>query len=181
MPTNYIKKYNDLLEINHLIEAEKKKSLQAIFDRDIADNENFNFQKKVIRPLKKEGVIDVEVLFKHLTYKTDTIKDHKGKLIKSRQVFDFERSKRLHWILPHIEEKIPEKDEVRVFSANNRIRGKDVIRTYIYNVNEQYVIILEPQRSGLDYYFITAYYLEKKYGGPNMIKKKYKNRLDIVY
>lgn len=31
MPTNYIKKYNDLLEINHLIEAEKKKIVTGYF------------------------------------------------------------------------------------------------------------------------------------------------------
>lgn len=179
MAINYIKKYKDFLELNHLNESQRKVSLKAIFDRDIADNKYFTFQTKIIRPLKKEDVIDVESLFKHLTYKTEDTRDKKGKLIKSRDIFDFERSKRLHWISPHIKEKI--KDDVKIFSCENRIRGKNVIRTYIYNVTEKYIIILEPQRSKLDYYFITAYYLEKKYGGPNMIKNKLKNKLDEVY
>ncbi len=45
---------------------------------------------------------------------------------------------------------------------------------------ETAVEILQPQTSGLDYYFITAYYLEKRFGGPNMIKQKYKNRIPEV-
>ncbi|WP_163409120.1 hypothetical protein [Flavobacterium ajazii] len=178
MAINYIKRYNELLELNHLNERDRKISLKAIFDRDIADNQNFSFNSKIIRPLKKEDKIDVESLFKHLTYKTEDETDNKGKVIQTRDFFDFERSKRLHWILPHIESKIP--DVINVFSAINRIRGKDIIRTYIHNVKENYIIILEPQRSGQDYYFITAYYLEKKYGGLNMIKNKYKNKLDEV-
>lgn len=178
MAINYIKKYNALLELNHLNERDRKISLKAIFDRDIADNQNFSFNSKIIRPLKKEDKIDVESLFKHLTYKTEDETDNKGKVIQTRDFFDFERSKRLHWILPHVESKIP--DVINVFSAINRVRGKDVIRTYIHNIQEDYIIILEPQRSGQDYYFITAYYLEKKYGGLNMIKNKYKNKLDEV-
>jgi hypothetical protein len=179
MAINYIKKYKSLLELNHLNEGSRRVSLKAIFDRDISNNEKFNFNNKIIRPLKKEDIIDVESLFKHLTHKTENEIDNKGKVIKTRDYFDVERSKRLHWILPHIENKI--QSEIRVFSANNRIRNKDLVRTYIHNVEENYIIILEPQRSGMDYYFITAYYLEKKYGGLNMIKNKYKNRLDEVY
>ena len=179
MAINYIKRYKDLLELNHFNEWARKKSLKAIFDRDIANNEYFHFKTKIIRPLKKEDEIDVESLFKHLTYRTESFKENKKEKYKSRDIFDFERSKRLHWILPHIKESI--KDEVRVFSSNNRIGGKDVIRTYIHNVTEKYVIILEPQRSGLDYYFITAFYLEKKFGGLNMIKNKYRTKFNEVY
>jgi hypothetical protein len=179
MAINYIKKYKSLLEINHLGEWERKQSLKAIFDRDIAENENFNFQKKIIRPLKKEDKFDVEALFKHLTYRTEFIKEKKRVKLKPRDFFDIERSKRLHWVLPHINENV--KEEVRVFSSKVRKDSKDVIRTYIHNVVENYIIILEPQRSGLDYYFITAFYLENKFGGLKMIKTAYKNKLDIVY
>lgn len=178
MAINYTKKYDAFLELNHLTEHQRLLSLRPIFDRDIADNENFNFRTKIIRPLKKEDVIDVESLFKHLTYRTDVEIDNKGKVIKKRDIFDFERSKRLHWILPHIKEDINE--DIVVFSSNNRIKGKDVVRTYIYNKAKEYIIILQPQTSGLDYYFITAYYLEKRFGGPNMIKQKYKNRIPEV-
>lgn len=177
MAINYIKKYNALLELNHLNERDRLISLKAIFDRDIADNQDFTFNSKIIRPLKKEDKIDVESLFKHLTYKTEEETDNKGKVIQTRDFFDFERSKRLHWILPHIESKIP--DVINVFSAI-RMRGQDVIRTYIHNTQEDYIVILEPQRSGQDYYFITAYYLEKKYGGLKMIANKFKNKLDDV-
>ena len=69
MAINLIKKYDAFLEINHFTEAQRKVSLRAVFDRDIADNEDFNFRTKIIRPLKKEDVIDVESLFKHLTMK----------------------------------------------------------------------------------------------------------------
>jgi hypothetical protein len=179
MAINSIKKYNKFLELNHFNEWQRKESLKAIFDRDIADNTTFNFQKKIIRPLKKEDEYNVEDLFKHLTYRTEKYKTNKKQKFKSRDIFDIERSKRLHWILPHINEKV--KEEVRVFSSNYRKDGKDVVRTYIHNVIENYIIILEPQRSGLDYYFITAFYLEKKYGGLKMIKNAYQNKLDEVY
>lgn len=179
MAINYIKTYKSLLEINHFNEWDRKISLKAIFDRDIANNDSFKFKEKIIRPLKKEDIFDVESLFKHLTYRTEDIKDKRGIKIKTRDIFDFERSKRLHWILPHIKENINE--EIRTFSCNVRLRGKYVTRTYLHNVTENYVIILEPQRSGLDYYLITAYYLEKKYGGPNTINKLYENKLNEVY
>lgn len=179
MAINYTKKYNDLLEINHFSVTDRAISLRSIFDRDIADNLNFTFRTKIIRPLKKEDVYDVESLFKHLTHRTSEEKDHRGVVVKKRDDFDFERSKRIHWVLPHIKESLT--DEIRLFSSVVRIKNKDVTRTFIHNVSENYLIILEPQRSGLDYYLITAYYLEKKYGGPNAVKSLYKRRLEVVY
>lgn len=179
MAINYIKKYKDLLEINYFKEHERTISLRDIFDRDIADNSSFTFQNRIIRPLKKEDIYDVDSLFKHLTHRTSEEKDKRGVIIKKRDDFDFERSKRIHWILPHIKESI--KDEIRIFSSIVRVKGKDVTRTFIHNVTENYIIILEPQRSGLDYYLITAFYLEKKYGGPNMVKGLYKRKLQEVY
>jgi hypothetical protein len=178
MVTNELKKYPDFLELNSLSKEQRTKSLRSIFDRDIANNENFVFRKKIIRPLKKEDAFDVDSLFSHLINKTEEEKID-NKTIKKRTAFDVERAKRLHWILPHIFEKIA--DEIIVFSANVRKDGKNVIRTFLHNTKENYIIILEPQRSGLDYYFITAYYLEKKYGGLNMIKTVYKKKLDQVY
>lgn len=180
MPLNYIKKYDQLLDLNHLTESQRKNSLRAIFDRDIADNSNFLFRSKIIRPLKREDLLDIESLVTHLTFQTEEERDKRGKVIKSRNVFDIERSRRLHWILPHIKEKI--KDfPLLIFSAMVRIGGRDKIRTYIYNRERKYVTILEPQRSGADYYLITAYYLEKKFGGHKTIEKKYKQRLPQVY
>lgn len=179
MPFNQIKKYDEFLELNHLSSKDRDNDLREIFNRDISENNYFLFRKKIIRPLKKEDKIDVESLFTHLTHQTSKERDKKGALVKSRNVFDIERSKRLHWILPHIKEKIT-LDDVKIFSAEVKARKKRLIRTFIYNEKKNYVIILEPQRSKKDYYFITAYYLEKKYGGPKTIKKAYKRRLNEV-
>jgi hypothetical protein len=96
--------------------------------------------------------------------------------LKTRS-FDIHRSQRLHWIKFHVEEK--KKDEVNIFSCNERIKGKNRIRTYIYDVKESYVIILEPQRSERDYYLLTAYYINEKSEEKN-IEKKEKRKLSEV-
>lgn len=179
MAINQIKRYNELLEIIHFTERERIISLKGIFNRDIADNDKFHFRTKIIRPLKKEGVEDVESLFSHLTHQTEEEKDKRGVIIKKRSVFDYERSKRLHWIWYHIQEK--NKNKIDVFSYTDRINGRNVIRTYIYDFDEKYVIILQPQRSSVDYYLITAFFLSDKLGGPKQIENKRKNKLAEVY
>ena len=56
----------------------------------------------------------------------------------------------------------------------------DVVRTYIYNKKEKYVIVFEPQiRNGASYYLLTAYYLNKEYG-VKQIENKLKKRLNVV-
>ncbi len=68
-----------------------------------------------------------------------------------------------------------------IFSYKDRIKGRgDVVRTYIFDVEQNYVIILEPQRSNVDYYLITAYFLNKTWG-KKQILNKLKNKLDEVY
>ena len=67
MPTNLLKVYPALLELNDLNITQRNESLQRIFERDVANNSQFKFNGKKIRPLKVEGVVDMEVLFKHLT------------------------------------------------------------------------------------------------------------------
>lgn len=179
MPFNLLKKYNQLLEIIHFSPRERELSLKGIFNRDINENPHFKFRGKVIRPLKKEGAEDMASLFKHLTCSAEDIYDEKGVKYKTRSVFDFDRSKRLHWIWHHIQEK--SKKKIEVFSFKDRKNGRNVIRTYIYDVAEKYVIILEPQRSKMDYYLLTAYHLTKKKGGIKQIEKKRKRKLDEVY
>ncbi|WP_299099541.1 hypothetical protein [uncultured Winogradskyella sp.] len=175
MPHNLIKIYSDLLEIMHYSEYDRKKSLRAVFDKDITDNDNFTFNNKVIRPTKVDGEIDLSTVFHHLTTEDYFFKDKDGKTIKKR-VFEKDRSHRLHWIKPHIEVKI--KDSVYLFSVMERDvkKRKNVPRTYILNTTQKYVVVLEPQDSGLDYYLVTAYYLNKKYGLKQM-KNKMKNQL----
>lgn len=175
MPLNLLKRYPELLELGQFNEQERTKSLLGIFKRDIENNIGFSFRKKRLRPTKKEGEPSMQTLFNHLTTKND--EDEKGKKLRSRS-YEIHRSVRLHWVRFHIEER--KKDNVVVFSYEDRVDRKDVIRTYIYNKDEKYVIVLEPQRSNIDYYLLTAYYLNEKRGLKQM-KQKYKNKLDEVY
>jgi len=176
MPFNLLKKYPSLLELGHLNEYQRENSLKRVFKRDIEDNLDFKFQSKPIRPIKKEGQIPMETLLRHLTTREE--KDVKGKPTGAR-VFEMNRSKRLHWIKYHIEKR--KIRDVDIFSYEDRIKGRgSVVRTYIYDHDQEYVIILEPQRSKLDYYLLTAYYLNEP-GGKKQILKKRKNKLEEVY
>lgn len=177
MPFNAMKKYNDLLELNHLSEYKRKETLEAIFDRDITNNSNFKFNEKIIRPIKKDGKPSLDTLFAHLTNKSTEKTDQHGRRYKSRTEFDIRRSERLHWIWHHIKNY----NGVRVFSVNDRIKGRNKIRTYLYDIKEKYVIVLEPYRKTKDYYLLTAYYLEEGQGGSKSIENKYKRRLDEIY
>ncbi len=175
MPLNLAKKYDQLLDIGQYNEYQRKESLMRIFKRDIEDNPNFKFKKKQIRPTKKEGESPMQTLYHHLTTRDD--KDEKGKKLGARS-FEMARSVRLHWVKVHIEETT--KVDVVVFSYEDRVDGKDVIRTYVYNKTSEYVLILEPQKSNQDYYLLTAYYLNEP-GGKKQIEKKLKRKLDKVY
>ena len=92
-----------------------------------------------------------------------------------------QRSRRLHWIKPHVEETTEEKNVV-IFSVieRNKKKRKDIKRTYIYNVKQKYVVVLEPQvRCGNAYFLLTAYYLDEDYGEKKM-KKMMQKRLPGV-
>ena len=175
MPFHLTVKYPNLLELNHLSPANRRIILREIFDRDIANNNFFKFRSKPIRPTKKEGEIPMDTLFNHLTTRND--KDENGKKLKSR-LFEIHRSRRLHWVKVRIEEF--KNENVEVFSYEDRVERKDKIRTYIYDKNEEYVVILEPFRTTNDYYLLTAYHLNEP-GGKKQIKKKLKNKLDEVH
>lgn len=174
MDFNILKAYPDLLDLAYLSVGQRSISLKGIFSRDIEECTNFNFRTKSIRPIKKEGHIPLEILLRHLTTKED--KDEKGKKTGSRS-FEMARSQRMHWLKYHIDEK--KYGNMDIFSYNDRIDGKSVIRTYIYDIEQEYVIILEPQRSGTDYYLLTAYHLNEP-GGKNQIENKRKKRLPTV-
>lgn len=171
MPLNKLKKYNDLLELAYLSESQRTASLKGIFIRDIADNKGFSFQGKNIYPTPREnGEIEMQNLFNHLTRK----KEHNDR--ENHRVFDMSRSQRLHWIRFHIEEQ--KKDDMLVFSVDE----PEGIRTYIYDIAEQYVIVLEPSRAHDSYYLLAAYHLEGRDAKRNKIIAKYrKRRLPKVY
>lgn len=98
MPLNLLKQYNDLLDIIGMQETQQERSLKAIFDRDIYNNQNFLFRKRKVHPVPNEdGNIKMEELFYHLT--TVTV----DKKTRHRE-FEISRSERLHWIKHHIDE-----------------------------------------------------------------------------
>lgn len=171
---NLLKKYPELLELAYLTEAERNHSLRSIFKRDIVDNPDLNFRKVKIYPIKDDKC-SMQTLFNHLTTEKIEEQDEQGEVNK-RRVFDIHRSDRLHWLRYHLEEN--KKDGMEVFSLYERIEGKTVSRTYIYDVKQKYVIVLEPQRNR-GYYLLTAFYLHKSFGVDQM-QQKLKNRLSEV-
>jgi hypothetical protein len=179
MPLNKLKKYPELLEILDLSPANRNLSLRGIFNRDIEDNPDFSFRKKRIYPVKSDGKPDMDRQFMHLTCEEVMEENELGNKY-SKRVFDKDRSMRLHWIRHHIEERLP--DKIEVFSVEERDMRKrqNVIKTYIYDKDEKYIIVLEPQRLGTSYYLLSAYYLNREYGVKE-IQKKQKKKLPEIY
>jgi hypothetical protein len=164
MPLNLIKRYNDLLDFMGMDERARTASLRGIFNRDIQENPTFTFNGKPIYPTPKEdGMIAMENLFNHLTRK------EVDKEVKHRE-FDKSRSERLHWIRFHTEQR--KSDNMLYFSVDE----PRCPRTYIYDIDEMYVIVLEPLRKRDAYYLLTAYHLEGKDAARNKIMRKYKLR-----
>ncbi len=168
MALNLLKKYNQLLDILGMNENQRKYSLLGVFNRDIRNNSDFYFRRKPIHPTPvTDGEIAIETLFIHLTTQ---INNDSGK-----REYDYDRSVRLHWIRYHIEEK--NQNDTICFS----VKEPQGIRTYIYDKNEKYVIVLEPLRKGTAYYLLTAYFLKGKDAQRNSIMKKYKRKLEDIY
>jgi len=169
MPLNLLKKYNQLLDVSAMNEFQREKSLKGVFDRDITNNSNFVFRTKQIKPTPADGQNSMERLFTHLT----TVIIDKN---SNKREFDKARSIRLHWIKYHIEES--KTDMMYIFS----VKEPAGIRTYIYDRNEKYVIVLEPMRDlrKNEYALLTAFYEEGKDKERSKIMKKYQNRLPDV-
>lgn len=176
MPLNLLKIYPDLLELAHMNEVQRTSSLAGIFKRDIEDNNALHFRNKVVRPIKGEDY-GLHALFQHLTCEEIKIDDGNGKTYPKR-IFEMSRSVRLHWVRHLIDSDDP---KFKVFSAIDRDQKKriDVTRTYIYDVEQQYIIVLEPQRSGQDYYLLTAYHLNRV-EGKKSIEKKMKRKIGDI-
>lgn len=167
MPLNLLKKYNDLLDLGSYNEAQRKKSLHTVFERDFCAEKPNKFRSKEIQPTPADGKINIETLFTHLTtvITDDSIR---------QRTFDLDRSVRLHWVKFHLEEK--KQDEMLWFS----VQEPNGLRTYIYDKTEKYVIVLEPLREIDAYYLLTAYHLKGKDAKRNKIIQKYKRKLNDV-
>lgn len=166
MPLNLIKIYNQLLDIVGMDVRQRTESLMGIFRRDFVDNAP-TFMRKSIHPTPIDGKDKMENLFHHIT-------THMVDKTTRKRDFEMERSIRLHWIRHHLEQR--KQDNMLIFS----VKEPEGNRTYIYDRDEKYVVILEPLRIGDAYYFITAYHLEGKDDKRNKIEKKYKRRLDNI-
>ncbi|MBS1516999.1 MAG: hypothetical protein JSS91_02840 [Bacteroidetes bacterium] len=165
MLENLLKKYNELLNFDGKSDPEKIASLKRIFERDIKNNTNFKFRNKQINPVHTIDSIGIDILFDHLT--TEIVSQETRK-----REFEKERSLRLHWIKYHIEET--KKECLEIFSVEENGRFK----TYIFDKNENYVIILEKYRKKEEYYLLTAYYLRG--GNLRKIENKMRRKLDQV-
>lgn len=170
---NIIKKYPELLELACLSEQERNHDLHAVFRRDIEENDQFSFRGWRIYPIKTDGKIDMERLFKHLTCEEIKVANEDGSTYPKR-VFEMARSQRLHWINHHVRELSP--DNIDIFTVEEKdYKKRKVKKTYIYDNVEKYVIVLEQQRSNA-FYLLTAYHLNKEYG-QKALEKKMKKRL----
>lgn len=167
MALNLLKKYNELLDITGLSQHQRNISLKGVFDSDITNNQNFVFRAKKITPTPEDGKIEMETLYRHLT---TVITD---KTTNQRE-FDIYRSQRLHWLRYHLEER--KFENVICFS----VKEPEGNRTYIYDRDEKYVIVLEPKYNNTIYFLLTAYYLRGRDAERDKIMKKYKRRLDTV-
>lgn len=167
MPLNLIKVYNTLLDILALNDTQRRESLRRIFKRDFEDSSAV-FKGKAIHPTPREdGELPMDTLYRHLT--TEMV----NKSTRERY-FEIDRSLRLHWVRYHLDEK--KKDNMMLFS----VQEPEGFRTYYYDKDEKYVIVLEPRRDGESYYLLTAYYLKGKDAKRNKMEKKYKRRLPNV-
>lgn len=179
MPFNLLKKYPELLDIRGMSESDRLRSLRGVFDRDITNNQDFHFLGKKVYPIKTDGIVDMNREFMHVT--TERVEVEERGLKIKKNIFDIDRSERLHWIKPHAESQINDTPIV-VFSLweRDKEKRKDVPRTYLYNKSRKYVIVFEPlQRNGNAYFLLTAYYLNKEYG-LKMMEKKWKRKLDNI-
>lgn len=164
MPFNQLKKYNALLDIAGMSPHNRNVSLRGVFNRDITNNANFKFRTKQITPTPKDGQITMDTLFTHLT------KVMVDKKTRARE-YDVHRSQRLHWVKYHVEER--KKVNMLVYST----KEPEGYRTYIYDRDEMYVIVLEPLRNKDEYYLLSAYYVRGKDAKRNKFISKYKRRL----
>lgn len=168
MPFNLLKTYNQLLELAGFNEHQRRQSLLRIFERDFTNNPNLRFRNIQIIPTPQDGAIEMDTLFTHLT----TVMVDKA--TRTRE-FDIQRSLRLHWVRFHIDCR--KQEDMLHFS----VKEPEGIRTYIYDIPEKYVVVLEPKPALNVYFLLTAYHLQGKDSQRDKILKKYKRRLNEIH
>lgn len=164
MPFNLTKIYNQQLDIVGMGEGQRTESLKRIFKRDFENTSPTFIGKNVFPTPNENGEIPMATLFRHLT--TEIINNK----TRERQ-FELQRSLRLHWVRFHLDQN--KTANMLLFS----IKEPEGPRTYYYDRDERYVIVLEPLRNGNYYYLLSAYYVRGKDARRNKIEKKYERRL----
>jgi hypothetical protein len=167
MPLNLLKRYNDLLDLASLNVHQRKVSLKGVFDEAFVNRQPIHFNNRIVIPCPKDGAIGMDTLFRHLT---TVITDR----ATNTREFEMNRSKRLHWVRYHIDCK--KKNNMMLFS----VKEPEGFRTYLYDIDEKYVIVFEPKINQNVYFLLTAYYLEGKDAQRDKIAKKYKRKLDVL-
>lgn len=163
MAFNLIKEYNQFLDLGSFNENQRKKSLRQIFKRDFEECNQIVFNQKPVTPTPVDGVIKMENLFSHLI---TIIVD---KTTRKRE-YDKHRAIRLHWVKFHLDRG--KKENMYLFS----VKEPEGYRTYFYDKDEKYVVVLEPLRDKGEYYLLTAYYLRGRDSKRDKIMMKYKKR-----
>lgn len=165
MPFNKLKKYSETLDVDYMRELDREISLKGVFERDFISSGN-SYRGRNIIPTPQDGKTAMEVLFLHLTRKTESPDTR-------NRIYDRDRAIRIHWIKHHFC-NCDAADYIEVFS----VRDRDGIRTYIFNEGESYVIILEP-RGDSTYFLITAYYLQG--ANTKKIQNKKRRKLNEIH
>jgi len=167
MPLNLLKRYNDLLDLASLNVHQRTVSLKRVFDEAFVNRQPIHFNNRIVIPCPKDGAIGMDTLFRHLT---TVITDR----ATNAREFEMNRSKRLHWVRYHIDCK--KKNNMILFS----VKEPEGFRTYLYDIDEKYVIVFEPKINQNVYFLLTAYYLEGKDAQRDKIAKKYNRKLDVL-
>jgi hypothetical protein len=160
MPTNLIKKYNELLELLYARHSDNIKSIRAVFDRDFNGHSGIKFYAKNIEPTPSDSEDKIDRLFNHLTR---VVVDEKTK----QREFESERAIRIHWIRHHLEKHVS-------FANVLTFKVEDEKRVYLLDKTERYVIVLEPLRNEEAYYLLSAYKLLP--ANYKKVMKKYEKR-----
>lgn len=61
------------------------------------------------------------------------------------------------------------------------VQEPEGIRTYYYDKDEKYVLVLEPLKKVDGYYLLSAHLIRGKDALRDKIMKKYQRKLDVVY
>ena len=60
------------------------------------------------------------------------------------------------------------------------VKEPEGLRTYLYDEDEKYVVVLEPRVSSNVYFLLSAHYIQGKDAQRDKMRKKYKRKLNDI-